>query len=630
VGTTSVEKSEDLSRRLNARNVEHQVLYAKEHTKEAKVIAKAGQPGVVTIATQMAGRGVDIKLGGELSDETLARARRLLESRGFNFFDVSPDRLYNAIAEIDPEYVRQREEVLKLGGLHIISTERHEARRIDNQLRGRAGRQGEPGSSRFYLSLEDDLMRRFGGDQVKGLMERLGIEGDVPIEHGLVSKTIEGAQNRVEGYNFDIRKHLLEYDDVLTRQRELIYDQRYRILTSSELSSDLWEMVEEEIDERLAAVSAGPGYESDEPGSGWELWNAMDAILPLLLPRRDEPFPPPFSLAAGLRCFPPFTIGFLAERMQSSSPDDWGEEILDLSRRAAEEYRDYLLDTVVSKPLQKVEEEYQENLEKFAELLERKVDDYRELTEERGGAINVRDLLQHLQRTFPLPLGVRHRELRGMGLDGITERLLVALDRSYNQEVCDRLVRSIQARTPATLKLEDVRPAALGGEGVERLLVQAMANAYDGQLEAVVAKIVKEVTEGKRQRAKDNLISLVGELGDLTHLEIGSLEPLFRQAVSLAYTRWAERQLQRESEDVLERDLDDRLRLRGRSVVAGYLLHEGRIVRQGAQKKGLLRAAVPTLVPGCSERERDGRPGVAPRHLVSPEGYLGRAGTALG
>jgi preprotein translocase subunit SecA len=208
VGTTSVEKSERLSGLLKAKNISHEVLNAKNHTREAAIIACAGEPGSVTIATNMAGRGVDIKLGGELSDDTIRAAHRLLQGRGVDPYRATSAQLYTAIAEVEPDYVRRREEVLELGGLHVLGTERHEARRIDNQLRGRAGRQGEPGSSRFFLSLEDDLMRRFGGPSVANLMDRLGVEEEIPIEHGMVSKTIEGAQTKVEGYNFDIRKHL--------------------------------------------------------------------------------------------------------------------------------------------------------------------------------------------------------------------------------------------------------------------------------------------------------------------------------------------------------------------------------------------------------------------------------------
>lgn len=196
VGTISIEKSEFLSRELERRGIEHQVLNAKHHEKEAEIIARAGQPGTVTIATNMAGRGTDIVLGPGVAE---------------------------------------------LGGLHIIGTERHESRRIDNQLRGRSGRQGDPGSSRFYISLEDDLMRIFGSDNIRGLMDRMGLEEDEPIEHGLLSKGIENAQRRVESRNFDMRKHVLEYDDVMNKQREVIYEQRRRILGGENLKENILE-----------------------------------------------------------------------------------------------------------------------------------------------------------------------------------------------------------------------------------------------------------------------------------------------------------------------------------------------------------------------------------------------------
>ena len=203
--------------------IPHQILNAKEHTREATIIARAGEPGTVTIATNMAGRGVDIRLGGELSDEVLHKVRLALQTRGLDPFNATKAQTDSAVAEVVPQYAKNRDLVLSMGGLHILGTERHEARRIDNQLRGRSGRQGEPGSSRFYLSLEDDLMRRFGRREMIGkLMETIG--DDIPIEHGLVSRVIAQAQTAVEGYNFEIRKHLLEYDDVLNRQRQTIYD----------------------------------------------------------------------------------------------------------------------------------------------------------------------------------------------------------------------------------------------------------------------------------------------------------------------------------------------------------------------------------------------------------------------
>ena len=207
VGTTSIEKSEHLSKLLKREGIKHEVLNAKHHEKEAEIVAQAGQLGHVTIATNMAGRGTDIVLG---------------------------------------------EGVVERGGLHILATERHEARRIDNQLRGRSGRQGDPGSSRFYLSLEDDLLRIFGSERIKGLMGRLGMDDGQPIEHRIVSNAIAKAQMRVESHNFDIRKHLLEYDDVMNQQREVIYAQRRQILAGEDLKEDFLEMAEELIDDLVA------------------------------------------------------------------------------------------------------------------------------------------------------------------------------------------------------------------------------------------------------------------------------------------------------------------------------------------------------------------------------------------
>jgi preprotein translocase subunit SecA len=213
------------------------VLNAKYHELEAQIIAQAGRKGAVTIATNMAGRGTDIKLGGTgdpdepWTEEHERLAREIMKTYPTVTRDMLEGRSLESL------------EVLLLGGLHIIGTERHEARRIDNQLRGRAGRQGDPGSSRFYLSLEDDLMRRFGSDRIAGLMDKLGLEDDQPIEAGVLTSAIENAQTKVEGYNFDIRKHTLQYDDVMNKQREVIYGQRLRILQETDLKPIILDMV---------------------------------------------------------------------------------------------------------------------------------------------------------------------------------------------------------------------------------------------------------------------------------------------------------------------------------------------------------------------------------------------------
>jgi preprotein translocase subunit SecA len=228
VGTVSIEKSERVSGLLSRHGIPHNVLNAKHHEKEAAIIAEAGHPGRVTIATNMAGRGVDIKLG---------------------------------------------EGVVEAGGLHIIGTERHESRRVDNQLRGRAGRQGDPGSSRFYLSLEDDLLRIFGGERISPIMEKLGMEEGEPIEHGLINRAVENAQKKVEGHNFDIRKHLLEYDTVMNKQRTVIYDMRKEVLSGEDLSEMLAEMAEEVVDELVHRFCD----EKSHPGE-WDLEGLSDAI----------------------------------------------------------------------------------------------------------------------------------------------------------------------------------------------------------------------------------------------------------------------------------------------------------------------------------------------------------------
>src|SRR5213595_3204295 len=226
VGTVSVENSELISRRLQRVSVPHNVLNAKYHEREAEIVAQAGRKGAITIATNMAGRGTDILLGGNPDFMT----REFLKEQ-----EIDPDEATES--QWQQEYGRakhivesEHQEVVSLGGLHILGTERHESRRIDNQLRGRAGRQGEPGSSRFFLSLDDDLMRIFGAERITGLMERLGMEEDVPIEHPLINRAIENAQKKVEGHNFDIRKNLLEYDDVMNQQRKTIYALRRQVL----------------------------------------------------------------------------------------------------------------------------------------------------------------------------------------------------------------------------------------------------------------------------------------------------------------------------------------------------------------------------------------------------------------
>ncbi len=264
VGTISVEKSEMLSRMLKRRGVPHEVLNAVNHTREAQIIAQAGRRGAVTISTNMAGRGTDIILGGNPEYRVRERLEKEFEAKEH---ELDPEqhqswekRRRELMAEAGRLVEQERSEVLSLGGLHVLGTERHESRRIDNQLRGRSGRQGDPGSSQFVVSLEDDLMRLFGADNIASLMERFGFEEEIPIDHPLVSRAIEQAQKKVESRNFEIRRHLLDYDDVLNKQREVIYGQRKQVLQGMEMRQAILDMVQEVISANILQYFHERGY----------------------------------------------------------------------------------------------------------------------------------------------------------------------------------------------------------------------------------------------------------------------------------------------------------------------------------------------------------------------------------
>ncbi|RJP50024.1 MAG: hypothetical protein C4557_10305 [Anaerolineaceae bacterium] len=332
------DSAKDRLKKIFQGGVPHQVLNARKHTEESQIIAGAGAFGAVTIATNMAGRGVDIKLGGELAEEVIAVVNRVLGKGGYdNAFDMTHEQRREALKKMDPsnygiyeaevktflQYFDDMERVKELGGLHVIGSERHEARRIDNQLRGRAARQGDPGSSRFYLSLQDDLMRLFGGEQVSGLMERLKVDDSLPLEMRLVSNIIEGSQTRVEGANFDVRKHLLEYDDVLNKQRQQIYSQRDRIFVKEDLSEDVADMLEAEVVKR---VEAGL---TDEEGP-WRLIALLDQVQP------------PFEAKDGL--FPSYGFKLLLDQLNG----DVRSSTLDLISKSIEAENAHALRSIES------------------------------------------------------------------------------------------------------------------------------------------------------------------------------------------------------------------------------------------------------------------------------------------
>ena len=338
VGTVAIETSEYVSEMLNRRGIDHEVLNAKNHEREATIIAQAGRPGAVTIATNMAGRGVDILLGGNaegMAREALRREQFELTmirqsdwnhtldllKRGQEPTTVYPgQRWVEVLADKWRETEQDKERVRGVGGLHVVGTERHEARRIDNQLRGRSGRLGDPGSSRFYLSLEDDLMRKFGGERIGGIMARLGVEDDVPIEAGLVNRAIENSQTKVEGYNFDTRKHVLRYDEVVNEQRNRIYDERRRILTEPSLKLTIESMIEAEVKDLVTQFTTG---EFDDQWQYEELVQALKALVHKL---PDD---------------------FAPEQWQSLKRDDIAEEAVELAKEAYAAKEEELTDPVL-------------------------------------------------------------------------------------------------------------------------------------------------------------------------------------------------------------------------------------------------------------------------------------------
>lgn len=339
--------------------IPHEVLNARKHTEESQIIAGAGAFGAVTIATNMAGRGVDIKLGGELADEIIADVSRVLRHAGYDPYNMRLEEQRQAILKMDPsefgiydsevnfflKYFEDMETVRSAGGLHVIGSERHEARRIDNQLRGRAARQGDPGSSRFYLSLQDDLMRMFGGEQVDNIMQRFKLDDDFPLENRMVTGLIEQSQHRVEGSNFDVRKHLLEYDDVLNKQRTIIYAQRDRAMTKDILVEDILNLLEDEIKLRVPPALA-------DPEGPWKMLAWLEQIQPA------------FAYGEN-KVYPSYTYRMLIDEI-SDSTESPTEIIMGLVRRAVESEEVHILKAVenaVANTAQSLETQLQERFD---------------------------------------------------------------------------------------------------------------------------------------------------------------------------------------------------------------------------------------------------------------------------
>jgi len=382
--------------------IPHQVLNARKHTEESQVIAGAGAFGAVTIATNMAGRGVDIKLGGEIAEEVISAANRVLRKAGYaDPFDMSLEERRVALQQVDPsnfgiyeaevklflQYFEDMERVKKLGGLHVIGTERHDARRIDNQLRGRAARQGDPGSSRFYLSLQDDLMRIQGGAQTSSIMDRLRVDESLPLEVGMVSKLIEQSQHRIEGANFDVRKHLLEYDDVLNKQREQIYNQRDRIFDKEDLSDDIATLLETEVTQRVEIGLA------DEEGP-WKLIAWLEQVQPAFM--------------TGDRLFPSFGLSLLLNEV--GAPGDLKTSILPLISRAIEVENAHHL-----RALEHIIDNAEQSLQTQLASREDSLDAYFEGLRDREDSPRPQKIIEEISSLIGMPLQLNNEQMRALG-----------------------------------------------------------------------------------------------------------------------------------------------------------------------------------------------------------------------
>jgi preprotein translocase subunit SecA len=442
--------------------VQHQVLNARKHTEESKIIADAGAFGAVTLATNMAGRGVDIKLGGELPEEVLSNVNRFLaehvEGDPYNMrmqdrlraLQNIPDDAYGDDAE-DVQtffnYMAEMKRVRQLGGLHVIGSERHEARRIDNQLRGRAARQGDPGSSRFYLSLEDDLMRLFGGGQVEALLSRLNIDEGVPIESGIVGRLVESSQKRVEGANFDVRKHLLEYDDVLNSQRERIYEQRERIFDKEDLREDVTEMLRTEVSRRV-----DEGMQDQE--GPWKLLAYL------------EDTQPPMDLSGVTH--PSYSLKLMMDRISNpGSVEALQDELLGIASDALGTWHDHLRNWAESLIAQS-EMSYETQFAERMDLLDTFVEG---LAYGDGGKI--RNISNELSELVHVPLRLSNQVNEGLqvrdreAINEIQDQIKITLMQIYLR----RLILTFEQRLNDNWNIQASDLASLSWEDVYKTLM---------------------------------------------------------------------------------------------------------------------------------------------------------------
>jgi preprotein translocase subunit SecA len=489
----TLELDEALSDQLEATlksGIKHNVLNAKKHDEESAIIAWAGSLGAVTIATNMAGRGVDIKLGGEIAEEIIAAVNRVLRRIGVEDPEnLSMEERLEALEQADAQaigiygsevkqlrnFMEDGQRVREAGGLHVIGSERHDSRRIDNQLRGRAARQGDAGSSQFFLSLEDELMRLFGGSQVANLMQRFNIDDAVPIAHNIVNRTIEQAQTRVEGANFDTRKHLLEYDDVLNQQREVFYGQRNRIFVKGDLSQDLRGMLEAEVAEHVVLALA-------DPEGPWKLLAWLEETQPTLGLESEEPYPS-FMLAILIR-----QLGGLdsAEQIKSA--------LLEIGERSLETNKEHLLHAVdeqFTRAIERLDDQVGSRVETAEIAAEAAILE----AEEIGGEVDPRQMLGIVEQAAGLRIQMRDEGIQAIRDDphNFLRRIPELVETSMGLRIWAGLVQAVERRIGESLGLQPSIKGAIDWDQASTDLQEALSTAWDQRKEALLSEIESDL-----------------------------------------------------------------------------------------------------------------------------------------
>jgi preprotein translocase subunit SecA len=514
--------------------VQHQVLNARKHTEESQIIASAGAFGSVTIATNMAGRGVDIKLGGDLAEEVISSVNRVLRKAGYaDPYDMSLQERREALQKLEPaqygiyeievkyflQYFDDMERVRELGGLHVIGTERHESRRIDNQLRGRAARQGDPGSSRFYLSLEDDLMRLFANQQSGSLMQRLwNVDDSFPLEVRLVGNLIESAQHRVEGANFDVRKHLLEYDDVLNAQRTRIYDQRDRVFTKEDLHDDVTELLRAEINQRV------PESLKDEEGP-WKLLAWLEQMQP--------------SFATPEGIFPSYTYRLLLEEI-SESGKPLQEAIHTIVEDAVSTEHEHLwraIETQMERTGQSLTNQIEERYDTLDTLLEGLSDN------EETATRRPQEILEEIQSLVRVPLKLNPEQLRTLREDPkeLEDTLKDQIETALTNISVVRMVTTIELRLGEPLELNREQILRQEWALADEQILAASRTGLDKRLERLVGRngqVAHDLEAFFAHEEQHDKAAIIRMLGGLTRGVLMAFDKNHRQ-IRQAYIRFS-------------------------------------------------------------------------------------------